>query len=200
MNLLKKYWLVLLFAIAIGSVIVINYVSGSQTEENAGAPRIPEEISSSQFVSPDSHETDKDKTKIYVDVKGNVKQPGVYQIDSGKRVSDVIELSGGFLDTAEKNAVNLAQKVHDEMVIIVPEKGEETSQKIPLDPTEEKLRLNGAAEEELTTLTGIGPSKAAAIVQYREENGDFQQMEELLNVSGIGATTLEKIESEILIP
>ena len=133
-----------------------------------------------------------------VDVKGQVKFPGVYEGEEHLRVHDVIQLAGGFLEMANETAINLAQKISDEMVIYVPHLDEEinnASTATAWSPSqdEKKVSLNQATVGELETLPGIGPSKAAAIINYREEVGAFQSIDELTNVSGIGEKTLEKL-------
>ncbi|MDE5977265.1 MAG: helix-hairpin-helix domain-containing protein [Turicibacter sp.] len=131
-----------------------------------------------------------------IDVKGQVKVPGIYEVDENFRIYDVIELAGGLLETANVDGINLAQKVRDEMVIYVPhiEDSEEQLIEMPSQVSDsEKVSLNQATMSELETLPGIGPSKATAIIQYREEFGKFKSLEELTNVSGIGEKTLEKL-------
>lgn len=146
--------------------------------------------------------------EIKVDVKGAVLVPGLYVALDGERVFDLVEKAGGFTVEADSNLVNLAQIVEDEMVIYVPVIGEEGN--IPLQAgigsadtgnaqEEQKINLNTASEMELQTLTGIGTSKAAAIIRYRTENGPFKSIEELKNISGIGAKTYEKLKEEIAI-
>ena len=138
-----------------------------------------------------------------VDVKGAVKNPGVYEVGIDSRVHHVIQLAGGFTDEADTNQINLAQKVHDEMSIIVWQ--------IDDNPTSAggsttsansggKVRINYATQEELETLNGIGPTKAKAIIQYREEHGLFERPEDLLNVSGIGEKTLQNFIDQIQVP
>ena len=130
-----------------------------------------------------------------VDLKGEVKIPGIYEVESTSRVHDVIELAGGFLETANVNAVNLAEKVRDEMVIYIPHIDEPLLQAQGVNETEgeQKVSLNQATLEEFHTLPGIGPAKATAIINYREEFGKFNSVDELTNVSGIGQKTLEKL-------
>lgn len=138
---------------------------------------------------------------MYVDVKGEVKNPGVYTITKESRVEDVIILAGGFTKKANQTVINLAQKVHDEMIIAVPKVGETTesaSSQVPVNST--KINLNYASQEEIEQLNGIGPSKAQAIIQYREENGLFQTIDEVLNVPGIGEKTLENMKESIQLP
>lgn len=146
---------------------------------------------------------------IVVDIKGEVKKPGVYNMNNGSRVIDVVEQAGGFTKDADERAINLAQKLTDEMVIYVPKFGEEEfafmgSESTHIanlhDEEEKKVRINDATSEQLQTLQGIGPAKAEAIIQYREEHGPFQQLEDLLNVSGIGEKTLEQIKDAIIVP
>ena len=136
-----------------------------------------------------------------VDVKGQVKFPGVYEVEEHLRVHDVIQLAGGFLEMANETAINLAQKISDEMVIYVPHLDEEinntSTDAWSPSQDEKKVSLNQATTGELETLPGIGPSKAAAIIKYREEVGTFKSIDELTNVSGIGEKTLEKLRDSL---
>lgn len=157
-----------------------------------------------------AHETE---SQVIVDIKGEVKKPGVYELKTDDRIQTVIERAGGFTDDADEQQINLAQKVHDEMVIYVPKIGEieEPLQLVQqpggsgtgatgTDSAGDSVRVNSATEDELTTLQGIGPSKAQAIIDYRDEHGPFQQVEDLLEVSGIGEKTLENIREQIIVP
>lgn len=139
---------------------------------------------------------------VIVDVKGAVGKPGVYEVQVDSRVHDVILLAGDFLENADQTQVNLAQKVQDEMIINVPKIGEasETTENNSSSNGNEKIRINDATQEELETLPGIGPSKAEAIIQHREENGLFKSGEDLLQVSGIGEKTLENLLEHIQVP
>src|SRR5699024_3531433 len=116
-----------------------------------------------------------------------------------KRVDDVLELAGGLTSKANPLSVNRAEKVYDEMVIIIPGEGEE-GEITGSSGTSNKVRLNNATAQELESLNGIGPAKAEAIIQYREENGPFKEVEDLLEISGIGEKTLESFKDDILIP
>ncbi|MFC7372693.1 helix-hairpin-helix domain-containing protein [Fictibacillus iocasae] len=134
---------------------------------------------------------------IWVDVKGEVVKPGVYQARSGKRVIHFIQLAGGFTKTADPKSVNLAAIATDEMVIYAAKEGEQHM--IPAAQHESVgeaaaaiINVNSATEEELMKLPGVGPAKAAAIISYREENGPFSSMEDLLQVKGIGEKTAEQ--------
>lgn len=142
-----------------------------------------------------------------VDIKGEVNNPGVYQMEEGSRIIDVIDKAGGVLEEAETTAVNFAQILTDQMVIYVPKKGEElpTDSMITegqLDNTEAEVTqvdINKAEKEILMTLQGIGPSKAENILSYREENGLFETIEDIKNVPGIGEVTFENLKDVITV-
>lgn len=139
-----------------------------------------------------------------IDVKGQVEKPGVYTVDIDARVVDAIMLAGGFTEAADQNQVNLAQRVYDEMVVFIPKTGElaegiELMQTTPTNQTN-GIQINNATQEEIETLNGIGPAKAEAIITYREENGPFKSVDDLLNVSGIGEKTLENFKDDIVVP
>ena len=139
---------------------------------------------------------------ITVDVKGAVKQPGVYELRSDSRVHDAIHKAGGMTADANSQSVNLAQKLSDEAVIYVAKEGEDVpalgsseSSATSSAPAEKtgKVHLNRATESELQTVSGIGQKRAQDIVAYREANGPFRSVDDLKNVSGIGEKTLEKL-------
>ncbi|TXC90015.1 hypothetical protein FS935_13175 [Metabacillus litoralis] len=149
---------------------------------------------------------DQEPNVIIVDIKGAIYKPGVYEIEADARVHQIIEKAGGLNSDADEIAVNLAAPLQDGMVLYIPKKGETEvnpflSQKGGLDNDQEvqKVNINTATIEELQTLTGIGPAKAEAIMTYREENGLFQSPEELLEVTGIGDKSYEKLKEEILV-
>ena len=143
-------------------------------------------------------------SKIIVDVKGAVALPGVYEMDEGERIIDAIDIAGGMLEGANTNQINFAAILSDEMVVYVPLIGEEeiTNELVNFSTgssTEGKVRINHATVTELEQLNGIGPSKAEAIISYREQNGPYKTEEDLLNVSGIGEKSFEKIRDEITV-
>lgn len=136
---------------------------------------------------------------VIVDVKGAVKDPGVYEMSSQSRVNDVILKAGGLLEDADEHQVNFAEIVYDEMVIFVPTTDESEYEDVSFQQSS-KVRVNQATTEELETLTGIGAAKAAAIINYRDEHGPFQSVDDLLNVPGIGQKTLDQFIDDIQIP
>jgi len=147
----------------------------------------------------------------YVDIKGEVLRPGVYEFSCVSRIQDVLKKAGGFTEEADETKINLAQKITDQMQIIVPnlhskqEGGvtEGNSEKGNLSNTtlsnskQGTVNINTATLEELQTIKGIGKKKAEAILQYRKEHGAFRTKEDLLQVKGIGKKALEAIESQV---
>ncbi|MGP4080436.1 helix-hairpin-helix domain-containing protein [Pseudalkalibacillus sp. R45] len=137
------------------------------------------------------------ENRIIVDVKGAVRAPGIFEMKSGQRVNDAVQLAGGFSEDADQNSINLAQILVDEMVIYVAAIGE-TAPPVALTEKEDgKIDINHAESSELETIPGIGPSKAGAIISYREENGGFASIEDLMNVPGIGQKTFEQLKEYI---
>ena len=144
---------------------------------------------------------------IYVDVKGEVHHPGVYQMKAENRVKDLIEAAGGFTPLADDQKLNLAQLLEDQMVIVVPKKGEEVNSELAQAPAsqkkevgkEGKVNINTATVEELKTLKGIGEKKAEAIIEYRKKNGSFKNKEELMKVRGIGKKLYESFQERVIV-
>ena len=169
---------------------------------------------------------------LSIDIKGAVKNPGVYELKDGSVVKDAIDVSGGLLESANTEHINLSKKIVDEMVIIIYTNEEiqemtEGSTSIKVvdkecicpkiennacidnnnkytnisseinQSTSNKISLNNASKEELMTLNGIGESKANAIIEYRNNNGLFKQIEDITNVKGIGNSVYEKIKDRL---
>ena len=147
----------------------------------------------------------------YVDIKGEVLRPGVYEFSCESRMQEVIKKAGGFTEEADETKINLAQKISDQMQIIVPnlhsqQEGGVTegnsgkgnlSNTTPSNSKQGTVNINTATLEELQTIKGIGKKKAEAILQYRKEHGPFRTKEDLLEVKGIGKKALEAIESQV---
>lgn len=150
-----------------------------------------------------------DVVKMYVDIKGAVKLPGMYEVTSDMRVLNVIDMAGGLKETADDSQVNFSQRIEDQMVIYIPVEGEELSETViartnsntaNISKDEDgKINLNQATKEELMTLSGVGEKKAEKIIEYREENGSFKTIEDLKNVNGFGEKSFESLEKYISI-
>ncbi|CUB10703.1 ComE operon protein 1 [Bacillus cereus] len=149
---------------------------------------------------PKTSDTKQEKKIIVIDMKGAVVKEGVYEMKEGDRVKDAIEKAGGFLPEADRVKINLAQMVQDQMLLYVPNKNEQGQEVAAASKGEGKVQINAASKEQLEKITGIGSRKAESILKYREEHGPFQKIEDLLEIDGIGAKSLEKIKDQIIIP
>ena len=142
---------------------------------------------------------------VQVHVTGAVKNPGVYVLLENARNIDAITAAGGATSEADLERINLSEFIRDGQRVYVPYKGEpistsERSSTISLSPTEPTLiNINTADADALMSLPGIGEVKAAAIIAYRETYGPFTSVEALLNVKGIGQSTLEGLREHITI-
>lgn len=157
----------------------------------------------------------------YVDIKGAVKKPGVYKVEATSIVNDVIKLAGGLKSNAYTLNINLSQAVKESMVIYIYTKNEikkktnvaltdttckteivEVNNCIEPTTTTSKetslININTATKEELMTLSGVGESKALAIIEYRTEK-NFLSIEDIMNVSGIGESAFAKIKDNITV-
>lgn len=177
----------------------------SSEEENVSEREDPS--GESELLS--AAEEELEKKEIYVDVCGAVANPGVYVLEEESRLFQAVEAAGGFLAEASREHVNCAEKLSDGQQIYVPTK-EETEDLSPWKTAgsespgggsgeEEKVDINTAGEEQLCTITGIGAAKARAIIAYREANGPFSSIEEIMNVEGIKEGTFTKIKEEIVV-
>lgn len=165
--------------------------------------------------------------EIMVDIKGEIVNPGIYKLEEGSRVIDVINLAGGITPNGDLSVLNLSKKLKDEMVIIIYsyyevrnlEKVRETekivrsncatvdngltngacidNEETTTDTANQKISINKATLEELMTLSGVGESKAKSIIEYRQKNGEFKSIDELKKVSGIGDALFDKIKENI---
>lgn len=150
---------------------------------------------------PKPTEVEKQAQIATIDVKGAVKKPGIYKLTMPVRLYQLIEAAGGTTEVADVNRINLAKVIADGSMIYIPRKGEQIpTEASPIQNKEtDKINLNTATLEELETLEGLGPTKAKAIIQYRGEHGGFRSVDELLQVSGIGERTLERIKEKIFV-
>lgn len=169
-----------------------------------------------------------ESTKLYFDIKGSVKKPGVYEFTQGDKIIDAINKAGGLTKNATTNNLNLSKKLTNEMVIYVFSKNELTTTKalepvsnaseckcetieinncVDKNTTNEsnkytvpaKININTDNKEKLMTISGIGSSKADAIIEYRTKNGNFKTTEDIMNVSGISKTIYDKIKDIITV-
>lgn len=142
-------------------------------------------------------------SKIVIHIAGSVKNPGILELENGKRVIDAIDLSGGLMDEADISSINLARKLSDEEKIYIPKLGEIVEEKregidtgLGKVSASDIININICSKEELMTLPGIGDKTADKILNYREEN-IFKNIEDIKKVSGIGEKKFEAIKDLI---
>jgi competence protein ComEA len=141
---------------------------------------------------------------IVVQISGAVPRPGVYALPEGARVQDLISASGGFLAEADKENINLAQLLEDGERLDIPYADGfspviPTAAVVPIKPSSDLIDINSASSFELESLPGIGATTAGKIIAYRQENGPFLSIEDIINVSGVGPGTFERIKDLITV-
>ncbi|EGP4884082.1 competence protein ComEA [Enterococcus faecium] len=184
--------------------------------------REPEEIAAKEILSPFSSseenqlpegntvEEDARPKVMYTDIKGSVKEPGIYSFSSEERVYDVLKRAGGLLEEADSDRINFSAKIEDQQVLYIPAVGEELPEHLnqsaspegkqsTADTEPSKININTASPSELQQIPGIGSVKAQEIIRFREENGSFQKVEDLQEISGIGEKTVEKLKNFVTI-
>ncbi|MGB8460660.1 MAG: helix-hairpin-helix domain-containing protein [Priestia megaterium] len=206
----KKQWLIGCICLAVGLAFYIYRTGGEKPESSLQTSDMIKAESSAvkkEGESSDQVISSQDSPFVMVDIKGAVQKPGVYQLPKDARVKDALAQAGGATKEADLRQLNLASKLQDEMAVYIPAAGEEIPPSSPVSSISSSgtsndqplVNINTANTDELQTLNGIGPSKASAIVSYREENGLFQTVEDLGQVSGIGEKSLEKIKAQITV-
>ena len=147
---------------------------------------------------------------LYAYLCGAIKNPDVYVFHEGDRVIDLVRKAGGFTDEAATEALNLARELKDGEQIYVPTKEEASNDSLSIKndsagntveekTSDSKVNINTATLEELTSLPGIGQAKASSIIKYRENNGAFSSIEDIMKIEGIKAGVFNKIQDYILV-
>lgn len=137
--------------------------------------------------------------KFYVEIKGEVIKPDVYEMEEGSIVKDLIDKAGGLKSEANINNINRADKLKENQLIIIPNVNNE-EENIILKFTSEKdelININTGGISDLMEINGVGEAKAKNIIDYREKNGEFKTIEEIKNIDGIGDKTFEKMKDTI---
>ncbi len=216
------------------SLQTYNIINKSNTEYKT--ENIIKETENKEDNTDENINTESSNT-IYVDIKGAVKSPGVYEVNNDSKVIDIINLAGGLNKNASTKYINLSKKINNESVIYIYtnseintfikeqnkeplteckcetenikscidnkssiiEKGQDTITNQDKKEDNSKININTASKDQLTSLTGIGDTKANAIIDYRDKNGNFKTIEEIKNVSGISDSLYEKIKDNITI-
>lgn len=134
---------------------------------------------------------------IFVDIGGAVKSPQVVELPEGSRVEDAIEAAGGLTEDADLTDINRAAFLEDGEKVYIPEIYDESDGEYSAPQGDGKININTADSDELQELNGVGPATAEKIIDYREENGRFSNIEDIKNVSGIGDKTFDKFKDDI---
>lgn len=190
-------------------------LNGAEQELESTDP-VAADASGAEIQSREKEESQPEK--IYIHVCGAVESPGVYELEQGQRVCDAVRMAGGFAGDADEDYVNQAERLSDGAKLVIPTREQSAAEKerqtaelglvepetaeTPQDSGEthgsgEKININTASESELCQIPGVGTTRAAAIVAYREAHGAFQKTEDIMKVSGIKEGTFEKIKDSI---
>lgn len=182
------------FAVAIVLLAIFGYLgrpdpAPTQTQEQRPPAAAPPQTENANFI---------------VQISGEVIHPGLYEVEEGTRVVQLVELAGGFTEDAAQDRVNQAAKLRDGDLVVVPKVGEPaqarsqsttgTGSSSPSSSPPPIVRISTADLEQLQTLPGVGPVIASNIVRYREQYGAFEHKRELLAVEGVTAALFERIE------
>ena len=204
----KIIFFIMIIIICVGVMIIKDKIN---SDSNEGVYVLSEE-DNKMSVNEENSNTKKEKEvenistkEVTVYVSGAINNPGIVTLNQGDRLSDAVDKLGGMTEDADFNQVNLAIKVEDEKHYIIPKIGEkieilvEQRQESALENKENstKININSATIEELDTLPGVGEATANKILNYRNENGKFNSIEEIKNVNGIGDKKYEEIKDLI---
>lgn len=209
MEILNKKQKIIVVVLIIIMCIVIGYYIISKTEkyDYSDIEKISNIIEEDQEVDDNIIEN-----KIVIHITGEVEEEGVIELEKGARISDAIEEAGGTTEEADLSNVNLAYSLSDGQKVKIPNINEKDKEIIVVEEKagdniiiegnkskEEKININKAAQTEIETLPGIGPSTALKIINYRNEHGKFKNIGDIKNVSGIGDSKFENIKEYICV-
>ncbi|MGI6177029.1 MAG: helix-hairpin-helix domain-containing protein [Eubacterium sp.] len=185
--------------------IVIESAEGAEEHDIEG---VSENAGKDADNDGDASDDESDKVpdeKIIADISGAVLSPGVYELQAGSRLEDLIDCAGGLSEDADIDSINRASVVSDGEKIYVPRKSENrpvyssSENTVEASSAGRKVNINTAGADELETVPGIGPVTAQKILDYRELNGPFASIEELMNVKGIGEAKFEKMKDSVVV-
>lgn len=186
-DLIKKYYIYIsVLSIAILLIIFIP---------------VKEEETKIEFQPSSTTNYEEEPKYIYIDIKGQVQNPGVYKLLIDSRLFQLLNLAGGTTTNADILAVNLSLKLYDQQVVYIPsfEDGYPIITEVNDGTSTKIININSASLELLDTLPGIGPSTAQSIIDYRKEVGSFNSIDEIMNVPGIGDATYNEIKDLITV-
>ncbi|NTW71585.1 MAG: hypothetical protein HGA49_05025 [Eubacteriaceae bacterium] len=207
----KEKLLIIFLSVIIISIICFYYFYSPDDRIDLAESSAAEEYGEDKTELSDDPEADTEAGKIFVHIGGEVKHPGVVELETGARLFEAIQAAGGATEKADLNQINLAAVVSDQQKILVPGQREVTEAGINPSPgsnnentagypsEEGKININTASATELMNLPGVGESIAESIISYRETNNGFKTIEEIKNVNRVGDKTFEKMKDLIKI-
>ena len=216
---MNRYGKLIRTAIAIIVLLVAVFLFGVKGEKDASNREIfinqddkVEIVETIETVQDSTESTIEEAKTITCDISGEVNIPGVYTLDAGSRLNDLITMAGGLTEEANIDVINRAAELKDGIKIFIPNINDnQYSSSVltdsynmnvannKLDPDNGKISINNASLEELQKIPGVGPVTAQKIVEYRENAGGFSSVDELLNISGIGEKTYKKIQDYVIL-
>ena len=197
----KKIIILAFFVLGVVIYIVYKIISNNQYEK----------IELENFTNNEIEQEIEEKEYIVLHITGEVLNPGIIKIEEGARVWDAIDKAGGITEKANLDKINLAYVLSDGQKLYIPSVYDEEEKEIITEDigqniiedftvkTNNKININTATQTELEALSGIGPSTALKIINYRKENGKFKNIEEIKNVPGIGESKFKQIENQICV-
>lgn len=205
-NLSTKQKILLYTIVAIIILFIVYYVYNKQENQDL---TITNEIDSNIEAESSLQEIN----MIIVHITGAINKQGIVELKQGSRIADAIEKAGGSLETADLDKVNLAYVLEDGQKVYIPKIGDEievfeyitegSGNNVIIDDEDKRddtqININKASQTELELLPGIGPSIALKIIEYREENGKFDNIEDIKNVTGIGDSKYNNIKDKICV-
>lgn len=209
-NLNKKQKIIFIIIIFFMVSIIVYYIYSSinNFESESSMQNDASDFSTSEYVKNEISE-DSEKDEILIHISGSVKNEKVISLPEGSRIQDAINAAGGLTDEADLTNINLAYILEDGEKIYIPKKGEQTDENVDNSNSslsknsnsskQIKVNINKASQEELEKISGIGPSTALKIINYRKENGKFTSKEDIKNVPGIGDIKYENIKDYIYV-
>ena len=207
----------LIIAIILISILIISFIIYMILNNNQNNININDFIVQNEEEIENEIETNEENkqetiTKIAVHITGEVKKEGLIYLQQGSRIADAIKEAGGETKEADLSQINLAYILEDGQKIYIPNKKEKISEYVTKNSgynvmekeenkkgEENKVNINTATQEELDGLPGIGPSIAQRIIEYRNENGKFNKIEDLQNVKGIGDAKYNDIKNNVTV-
>ncbi|MHD0397566.1 helix-hairpin-helix domain-containing protein [Staphylococcus simulans] len=215
----KYYSWIVIIAIVVIAFIFFNWYSSHNNQEiesisqNKSSSQVEKNKPNFSKKNEPAHDnvaendTNRKTKVVVVDVKGAVEHPDIYEMKDTQRIKDVLN-KAKLTSKADLTTINLSEKLTDQKMIFIPEKGQDAATNSSINHTstqgnnkssQSKVNLNNAKENELTTVNGLGPSKAKAIIEYRESKGPFTSVDQLKNVKGIGEKSFEKLKEYFIV-